>query len=109
MTESQFDDITVECKIPAIWAMQLEAIAQRLEVPTTQLVTEAIGLYLTRHMPVAPSMANGMSYEDLEQEPDEILWDFLPLEERPADSKAQSHHYDLGDDLDEILPDFLEP
>lgn len=113
MSDFQPQQVKVECTIPVEWATQLRAIALSMNVPTTQVLVEAIALYISRHVHVAPTMAAGLSYEDLENEPDEVLWDFLPEEERAtlAESTSSSRIFndDLGDDLDEILTDFLEP
>jgi hypothetical protein len=113
MSDLQPDTVNIECTIPVEWLSQLQAIALTTKVAPTQLVVDAIGLYLSRRVYVAPTMAAGLSYEELENEPDEILWDFLPSDGRSDAPETYSsnrvYQDDLGDDMDEILTDFLEP
>jgi len=103
--------------IPPQWEQPLRTIAQATGQSVEALMEEAIALYINRHTPPEPSMSAGLSYEDIENEPDEVLWDFI--ESRPLappaptpNLTAKSPPVDELEDEDEpyeILPGFLEP
>lgn len=102
----------VGCSLPAAWKAKLESIAQRSGKTLDQIVLDAIDLYL--------QTATALSYEDVEHEPDEILWEFvLPMEQIPQSAAVSSRaklvsqgkdmsEDDIEDEPDEILYDFLE-
>ncbi|NJN88349.1 MAG: hypothetical protein HC881_21240 [Leptolyngbyaceae cyanobacterium SL_7_1] len=104
----------VGCSLPAAWKTKLETLAQRSGKTLDQVVLEAIDRYL--------QTAAALDYEDVENEPDEILWDFvLPMEQIPQSAAAASSRAklvsqfgtemtedDIEDEPDEILYGFLE-
>jgi hypothetical protein len=103
----------VGCSLPAAWKTKLETLAQRSGKTLDQVVLEAIDLYL--------QTAAALAYEDIENEPDEILWEFvLPMEQIPQSAAASSRatlvspldleitEDDIEDEPDEILYGFLE-
>jgi hypothetical protein len=104
------EQVTVQCQISLVWQAQLEAIAQSTGRAVDELMHEAIGFYISRYLVTAPSMSasSGTTYEELESEPDEILWDFLPEGAAPPPSSTPVG-WDIDDDEpDEILPGFAE-
>ncbi|MGG6296856.1 hypothetical protein ACQ4M4_20875 [Leptolyngbya sp. AN02str] len=104
------EQITIQCQISVLWQAQLEAIAQSTGRSIDELMQEAVGFYISRYLVTAPSMSasSGTTYEELESEPDEILWDFLPETAAPSPSPARGG-WDMDDDEpDEILPGFAD-
>jgi len=99
----------MQYEIPAQWQQPLQAIAQSTGRTLEEVMEEAIALYLSRRTPLPPSMARGQSYEEIENEPDEVLWGFLqPSPPSPAKSPPDMNLED-EDEPYEILPGFLEP
>ncbi len=103
--------VAISSEIPVDWYAQLEAIAQSTHQTTDDVVKEAIALYLSRHAVAAPSMSAsaGVTYADLESEPDEVLLDFLEPSQAPTLSASDPYPDSFGDEdePDEILPGFL--
>lgn len=96
--------------ISPVWAEALMAIAQRKGASLSGVLDEAIALYIRQQTLSQPSLSAGLSYEDLENEPDEILWEFL---DKPQSSAAQTAQIPPGndpedDEPDEVLPGFLD-
>lgn len=110
-------------EIPLHLQGPLQAIAQTTGLSLEAVIEEAIALYLHRHTPLPPSMSAGLNYEDIENEPDEILADFLdvgssrvlptiPSSTDPSFSvtkRPPTYESEDDDEPYEILPGFLEP
>ncbi|MBE9098585.1 hypothetical protein [Vacuolonema iberomarrocanum] len=93
-------------QVPSEWQAPLQAIAQSTGQSVEGVIERAIALYLSREAIAAPSMASGLSYEEIENEPDEVLLDFLDAPP-PNPHAPVSTDSDEEDEPDEILPGFL--
>ncbi|MBD1911241.1 MULTISPECIES: hypothetical protein [unclassified Leptolyngbya] len=110
-------------EIPVHLLGPLQAIAQNTGLSLEDVMEKAIAFYLNRFSSLPPSMSAGLSYEDLESEPDEILSDFLdvgssrvlptiPSSTDPDFSvtkRPPTYESEDDDEPYEILPGFLEP
>ncbi|MEO1145054.1 MAG: hypothetical protein AAFY26_05590 [Cyanobacteria bacterium J06638_22] len=94
-------------QVPSEWHEPLQAIAQSSGQSVESVIERAIALYLNRAVVAAPSMAAGMSYEDVENEPDEVLWDFVDAPPPNPHAPASGDFDEIDDEPDEILPGFL--
>jgi len=94
-------------RVPTKWQEPLQAIAQTSGQPVEAVIDRAIALFLSRENVAAPSMSAGLTYEDIESEPDEILWDFADAPRQTSYSPPSTDPDDIDDEPDEILPGFL--
>jgi hypothetical protein len=94
-------------QISSEWHEPLQAIAQSSGQSVESVIDRAIALYLSREAVAAPSMSEGMSYEDIENEPDEVLWDFVDALPPNPHAPASGDIDEIDDEPDEILPGFL--
>lgn len=94
-------------QVPSEWQASLQAIAQASGQSVESVIDQAIALYLSRQTVAPPSMSAGLTYEDIESEPDEVLWDFLDSPRPSPQESVQSDPEDIEDEPDEILPGFL--
>lgn len=93
--------------VPSEWHEPLQAIAQSTGQSVEGVIERAIALYLSREAMAAPSMASGLSYEEIENEPDEVLWDFVDAPRPNPHAPIRTDSNELEDEPDEILPGFL--
>ncbi|GFE68051.1 hypothetical protein CFPU101_06610 [Chroococcus sp. FPU101] len=73
----------IEILIPQAWLINYEALAQKKGIALTELLTEAIGQYINRtqnntNASVPVTVIAQENNDEWEDEPDEILTDFLP-------------------------------
>jgi predicted transcriptional regulator len=94
-------------QVPSEWQASLQAIAQASGQSVENVIDQAIALYLSRQTVAPPSMSAGLTYEDIESEPDEVLWDFLDAPKPMPQGGASADLDDIEDEPDEILPGFL--
>lgn len=102
--------------IPEAWQTVLGAIALTKGKTLAEVLDEAIALYVLQQYPSRPSLSAGLTYEAIENEPDEILMSFLdtPPQASTGIPIATQNPPGLGledmeeDEPDEILPGFAE-
>jgi hypothetical protein len=74
---------TVVIDIPVVWLAQLKSLAMSRGVTTSDLMIEALRQFLQtdgREIALASGQAiasTNPTWDDVEDEPDEILWSFL--------------------------------
>lgn len=73
----------IEILIPQAWLINYEALARKKGIAVTELLTEAIGQYINSTQPntsasVPVTVIAQENNDEWEDEPDEILTDFLP-------------------------------
>lgn len=94
-------------RVPTEWQEPLQAIAQTSGQSVEAVIDRAIALFLSRENIASPSMSAGLTYEDIESEPDEILWDFMNAPPQTPYIPPSPDPDDTEDEPDEILPGFL--
>lgn len=95
------NDSNFPIQIPGEMLLRLETLSRLTGRATHELVLEALSYYLDGKKPGGSDRPNLPieSDEDIDDEPDEILWDFIEPEDREVSQQQNSAFLD-GDSSD---------